>query len=82
MAKSAAERQADYRKRHLKDMDGTKARLNLLIDQQAKFALERLSLRYAVTKQDLLRRLLIEEQDRLLKEMTPEEQNAYYDSVK
>jgi hypothetical protein len=82
MAKSAAERQAAYRQRHLKDIDGTKARLNLLIDQQAKFALERLSLSYAVTKQDLLHRLIIEEQDRLLKEMTPEEQNSYYDSVK
>ena len=43
MAKSNAQRQSDYRARHLKDLDGQAERLNLLVNLHAKRALERLA---------------------------------------
>ena len=42
---SNAQRQADYRARHLKSEDAQLQRLNLMIDLHAKRALERLLLR-------------------------------------
>ena len=60
MAKSNAQRQADYRERHLKDIDGTGERLNLIVDLHAKRALERLAACYAVTQRALLERLIRE----------------------
>jgi hypothetical protein len=47
MAKSNAQRQSDYRVRHLKDLDGQAERLNLLVNLHAKRALERLASCYA-----------------------------------
>jgi hypothetical protein len=60
MAKSNAQRQSDYRARHLKDVDGNAERLNLLLDVHAKRALERLAACYAVTQRDVLEGLLRE----------------------
>ena len=39
MAKTNAQRQSDYRARHLKDLDGQAERLNLLVNLHAKRAL-------------------------------------------
>ena len=58
MAKSNAQRQSDYRTRHLKDIDGNAQRLNLLLDLHAKRALERLAACYAVTQREVLEGLL------------------------
>ncbi len=58
MAKSNAQRQSDYRVRHLKDLDGQAERLNLLVNLHAKRALERLASCYAVTQREILERLL------------------------
>jgi hypothetical protein len=54
MAKSNAQRQSDYRVRHLKDVDGQAERLNLLVNLHAKRALERLAACYAVTQREVL----------------------------
>lgn len=56
MAQSSAERQAAYRQRHLKDETGTGERINLVVDQHAKLALERLATHYAVTQRAMLER--------------------------
>lgn len=58
MAKSNAQRQSDYRYRHLKDEHGEAQRLNVLLDLHAKRALERLAACYAVTQRELLEGLL------------------------
>ncbi len=55
-----AERQAAYRARHLKDVDGTGERLNLIVDAKAKRALERLAVHYAVTQRSMIEKLLID----------------------
>jgi hypothetical protein len=81
MAKTPAERQAAYRQKHLHDMEGNKARLNLILDYRAKLALARLARCYGVTQTKLLERLIFEAQDRELAGMTAEESSAYYDSV-
>ena len=60
MAKTNAQRQSDYRARHLKDEDGKAERLNLLVNLHAKRALERLAACYAVTQREVLEGLLRE----------------------
>ena len=81
MAKTPAQRQADYRRRHLEDIEGNKARLNLLIDHRAKLALARLAKRYGVTQTECLERVILEAQQREVEWMSAEEQTAYYDAV-
>lgn len=58
MAKTNAQRQAEYRHRHLKDENGQRDRLNIVLDLHAKRALERLAFCYGVTQQAFLERLL------------------------
>jgi len=58
MAKTNAQRQSEYRERHLKGDDGQGNRLNIVIDFHAKRALERLAFCYGVTQQAFLERLL------------------------
>ena len=68
MAKSAAERQAVYRaRRPFAGTDGNgERRLNLWLSTRADSALERLARRNGVTKRELIERLLIAEDDRIL----------------
>lgn len=58
-----AQRQADYRTRHLKSADGQLERLNLMIDLHAKRALERLAGCYGVTQKSMLERLIRQAQE-------------------
>lgn len=81
MPKTTAQRQAAYRQKHLHEIEGRKARINLLVEHPAKMALSRLAIRYGVTKSGLLERLILEEQDRALRNMGAEETTAYYESV-
>jgi hypothetical protein len=53
-----AERQRAYRLRHLKDETGQGERLSVVVDSQAKRALERLAVCYGVTQRAMLERLL------------------------
>jgi hypothetical protein len=57
---SNAQRQADYRARHLKDVNGQLERLSLLVDLHAKRALERLASCYGVTHRAMLERLVMQ----------------------
>ena len=66
MVKSNAERQAEYRVRHLKCDEVKSERLNLMIDADTKRRLERVCICYGVTKRAMLERLLLQaEQDAL-----------------
>jgi len=67
MAKSAAQRQAEYRARHLKDVEGNCERLSVIIDIHAKYALERLASCYGVTQKAMLEMLLQEAENDALK---------------
>ncbi|QFY43120.1 hypothetical protein F6R98_11230 [Candidatus Methylospira mobilis] len=81
MAKSNAELQAVYRQRHLKDIEGNKARLNTLISAPAKRSLKRLAKHYAVRQTALLERLIADAEKAELAKMSGDEQSAYCDAI-
>lgn len=64
MPMTNAERQRQYRQRHLKDLDGTGERLNVVLSLHAKAALERLASFYGITQREALERALLDAQDR------------------
>jgi hypothetical protein len=63
MAMSAAEKQARYRQRHIKD--GDRERLQAVISLHAKLALGRLARHYGLTLAGMLERLALEEAARV-----------------
>lgn len=75
MALSAAEKQARYRERHLKE--GERERLQLVISLQAKRALERLAQHHGLTMAAMLERLALEEQKRVTADMDGEQYRGY-----
>lgn len=68
MAKTAAERQRAYRaSRQFAGEDGNgERRLNTWMSTRATLALDRLAARYGVTKRELLERLIVAEEERVL----------------
>lgn len=68
MAKTSAERQAEYRaKRATAGKDGNgERRLNMWVDTGVDLALNRLANRYGVTKREMVERLLKNEDDRIV----------------
>lgn len=81
MPKSNAQRQAEYRARHLHDVDGTGERLNIILDQAAKLALERLAICYGVTQRAVIEHLLLDAQNVVINYAVtlPNGQADYYD---
>jgi DNA-directed RNA polymerase specialized sigma subunit len=75
--KDNAKRQAEYRKRHMKE--GSDQRLNVILGLDAKLALERMAKHDGVTNKSLLERVLLEAESRLLEDMDGEQQTRYYD---
>lgn len=75
--KDNAKRQAEYRKRHMKE--GSDQRLNVILGLDAKLALERMAKHEGVTNKSLLERVLLETQSRMLEAMDGEQQTRYYD---
>lgn len=71
MAKTPAERQRELRaRRQFRGIDGNGEReIKVWVNTQAALALDRLSNRYAVTKRELIERLLMEEQEKVLQEI-------------
>jgi hypothetical protein len=80
--RSNAQRQADYRARHLKDENSQLERLSLLVDFHAKCALERLACCYGVTQRAMLERLVMQA-DRVTQQQAQEQssdgQADYFD---
>jgi hypothetical protein len=79
MGKSGAQRQAEYRQRHLKDETGTLERLSLLVQVSAKRQLERLAYCDGVTQRAMLEKLLAEAERATLNALSPEAQGDYLD---
>jgi hypothetical protein len=79
MRKSGAQRQAEYRQRHLKDETGTLERINLLVSIAAKRQLERPAYCYDVTQRAMLEKLLAEAERATLAALSPEAQGDYLD---
>ncbi len=83
MAKTAKERQAAYRKRrpHSGQDGNGERRLNTWIGTGAALALARISQRYGVTKREILDRLIVAEDKRILSgiEFGSPEWDDYFD---
>jgi hypothetical protein len=79
MPKTNAERQAAYRRRHLKEMNGMLERLNMMLSLHAKRQLERLAAGYGVTQRELLERLLAEAERAALDTLPANAQDDYYE---
>lgn len=79
MGMTNAERQRQYRQRHLTDVGGKGARLNLIVDTKAKRMLERLSACYGVTLREALALALDRTEVALLDTLPADQRNAYYD---
>ena len=77
--KDNAKRQAEYRKRHIKE--GSDQRLNVILGLDAKLALERMAKLHRVSNKELLERVLLETQSQLLTTMNDEQQNRYYGNL-
>ena len=79
LKKANAKRQAEYRKRHIKE--GSDQRLNVILGLDAKLALERMAQLHGVSNKELLERVLLETQSQLLANMNDEQQNRYYGNL-
>jgi hypothetical protein len=69
MAKTAAERQKDYRAKRPFAGENGERRLNTWISSRAHFALDRLAASYGVTKREILERLVVEEDEKMIKKL-------------
>lgn len=78
MAKTAAERQKEYRARRPEAGDNGERRLNTWVTTGAYLTLERLAFRYGVTKREMLERLIKAEEEKVLSTMGPDD--AEYDA--
>jgi len=79
MAKTNAERQRAYRRRHLVDVDGSRARLNLIVEADAALALRRLAAHLGQTQAAVLRELLLAANKRTVARMEATDWKAYHD---
>lgn len=78
MATSNAARQAAYRAKHLKDVDGVDERINIVVHAHAKAALKRLSACYGVTQKTMLEKLL-QDAERIAVDAAGDQSSKYYD---
>ena len=78
MVQTNAQRQAAYRARHLKDVEGTGERISVLVDAHTKRALERLATRYTVTQRAMLQNLIADAERALIASLSASEQASYF----
>jgi len=79
MARTNAERQRAFRQRHLVEVDGSRARLNLIVEADAALALRRLAAHGGHTQADVLRGLLLEANKLAVAALNDAEWKAYHD---
>jgi hypothetical protein len=74
MAKTPAERQKEYRaQRQFAGEDGNgERRISAYVSTRAALALDRLAKSYGITKREMLERLVVSAEDKLLKGMKSE----------
>ena len=73
--KDNAKRQAEYRKRHIKE--GSDQRLNVILGLDTKLALDRMARHFGVSNKELLERVLLERQSQLVANMDGEQKTRY-----
>ena len=84
MRKTNAERQRAYRERHLRGVDDDTEmleRINTMVSLHSKNQLKRLSRCYGVTQRSMLERIINEAATELMDDLSPDQQNAFYDGT-
>jgi hypothetical protein len=76
MALTAAERQKRYRENRKQTENGFR-QINVWLSTEAAMALKRMALRYSVTQREMLERVLIGAQERIMREMSDTELDEY-----
>ena len=82
MSKSNAQRQRDYRARHLKGLSEEHAmleRINLMVSYAAKHRLKRLASCTGTTQRALLEKVLAKTEQQVLETLNGRQQDDYYD---
>jgi hypothetical protein len=74
-----AERQARYRQRHLRDVDGERRRLSLVLDLHARLRLERIARHKRYTVTALIEEWAAMAEHRITARMSLKEEKAYFD---
>ena len=72
MAKTAAERQAAYRERRAEAGQNGERRLNTWVSTGSSLALDRLAKRYGVTKREMIERLVLEADQKIVGSLDPD----------
>jgi hypothetical protein len=76
-AATAAERQAAYRKRRCEAGENGERRINLWVSTRASLAVQRLASRYCVTKREMIERLVVAEEEKILYGISEDDLDAY-----
>jgi len=82
MRKSNAQRQRDYRERHLRDIGDEHdmlERINLMVSYTAKQSLKRLASYSGITQRAMLEQVLSETEQHVLDTLNGRQQDDYYD---
>lgn len=82
MSQTNAQRQRQYRQRHLKDFNAKHEaleRFNHMVSYATKMTLKRLARCYGVTQRGMLEAVLADAERRLLQSLPNTQQDAYYD---
>lgn len=74
MAKTAAERQAEFRKNRATARENGERRINTWVTTGAALALVRLSKRYGVTQREMLERLILAADQQIVATLNPDSQ--------
>ncbi len=72
MAKTVAERQAAYRKGRAEAGENGERRLNTWVSTGSSLALDRLAKRYGVTKREMIERLVLEADQKIVGSFDPD----------
>lgn len=72
MAKTAAERQAAYRKGRAEAGENGERRINTWVSTGASLALSRLANRYGVTKREMIERLALAADEKVISTLDPD----------
>jgi len=77
MALTPAERQKRYRENRKLAGENGYRQINVWLSTEAAMALKRMAKRYSVTKREMLERVLVDAQDRIMRKMSDTELDEY-----
>ena len=83
MAKTASERQKDYRNRRSMAGENGERRINTWVTTAAALALKRLAARYGVTNREMLEKLILEADDKVCRAIDDDDTvawNTYFEA--